>query len=93
MLIHHVTKFFFSPYHHHLKPTIYSMASWINDNRAAILNKHRVEYKGLAGIRQKALLKKIIRDLQGTDGEPLPNKTQKVKHTFYILHCPSLSHQ
>jgi len=68
------------------------MASWINDNRAAILNKNRVEYKGLAGIRQKALLKKIMRDLQGTDGEPLPNKTQKVKHTLYILHCLSLSH-
>ena len=67
------------------------MESWINDKRAAILNKHKVEYKGLASTHQKKLVKTIVMDLQGTDGEPLLTKIQKVKHTLYILHCQALS--
>ena len=67
------------------------MPSWINDARAAILKKHRDNYNGSTANEARQLVKDIIRELRGTDGESFPAKIQKVKYAYYISHCQLLS--
>jgi hypothetical protein len=62
---------------HHLLQQ--SMASWINDDRTNILERHRNNYEGVAGMELKKLVKDIVQELRVTDGEPLPAKIKKVK--------------
>jgi len=67
------------------------MPSWINDARAAILKKHRDNYNGSTANEVRKLVKDIVRELRGTDGEPFPAKIPKVKCAYYISQCQLLS--
>jgi hypothetical protein len=70
-----------------------SMASWINEERKAILEQNRLSYKGISGAEQKKLVRSIVRQLRNINGDALPSRERKVKYNHDLSqHWPWLTY-